>query len=137
MEDILGLARYAMPILAAIILALCVKALLRRRPQSLGEVFVINNKTGETYPLTSRETSLGLHKNCDIVLEYKNVANEHAVIICGKDGWYIRRVQASSHVFVNGKEIETLSLLQNGDNFTLGMVTLTFRNNTGGNFNGR
>ena len=137
MESILGLIRYAMPILAVIILALCIKALLRRRPQSLGEVLIINNNTGEAFPLTSRETSLGLHKNCDIVLNYKDVINEHAVIICGKDGWYIRKVSNDAPVSVNGKEIETLSLLQSGDIITLGKITLTFRNNPGGQRNGR
>lgn len=137
MKDLVELSRYVMPVLAVVILALSSTALLRRRNQSLGAVFIRNPATNESFPLTSRETSLGLHKNCDIVLDYKDVLNEHAVIICGKDGWYLKKVTPDAPVFINGKPVRNITLLQNGDNIVIGTVGLIFQNNPGGQVNGK
>lgn len=128
-DTLIELSRYILPALAVIILGLCLAALLRRRPQSLGEVQIINTVTGDDYPLTSRETSLGRHKNCDIVLNYPTVSRQHAVIICGRDGWYIKGVSRSgAPVVVNGQEVLKSQLLKTGDRISLGEITLTFEN---------
>jgi cell division protein FtsW len=128
-EDLIEISRYALPILAVIVLGLCLAALLRRRPQYLGEVQIINTATGDSFPLTSRETSLGRHKNCDIILNYPTVSRQHAVIICGKDGWYIKGINNSdSKVFINGKPIEKRQMIKTGDKIRLGEVTLIFDN---------
>lgn len=124
------ISRFALPVLAVIILGLCLAALLRRKPQSLGNVQIFNAKTGEAFVLTSRETSLGSHKNCDIRIDDASVSKQHAVIICGKDGWYIKGIRGDSPVFVNGSPADKTELLKAGDKIRLGDITLVFQNKT-------
>lgn len=128
LQTVIEFSRYILPGLAVIILGLCLAALLSRRPQSLGPVQIINMNNGDSFPLTARETSLGRHKNCDIVLNYPTVSRQHAVIICGKDGWYITCISASSPVTVNKKEIEKKQMITSGDKIELGEVRLLFEN---------
>ena len=129
MDFVLTLSRYALPILAVIILALCSVALLRRKPQSLGEVMLVNTINGDCFELISREASIGRHKSCDIILNYPSVSRQHAVITCGKDAWYIRTIKQDSPVRVNSKEVEKKQMLKTGDKIRLGEVTLVFQNN--------
>lgn len=122
-------SRYVLPVLAVTILVLCLAALLRRHPQPLGNVKIHDSGTKEDYILTSRETSLGSHKDCDIVLKYPTVSKHHAVIICGKDGWYIKKTgREDKPVIVNGKKIEKTSMLTSGDKISLGEAVLYFDN---------
>lgn len=129
--DMIEISRYILPALAVIILGLCLAVLLRRHPQYLGDVQIINTATGDSFPLVSRETSLGRHKNCDIVLNYETVSRQHAVIICGRDGWYIKGVNAlEPNVIINGKKAEKKQMIKTGDRIRLGEVTLIFDNRT-------
>ena len=87
---------YVLPPLALVILGLCLGALLSRRNQDLGKIRIVNTANGDVFPITGRETSLGRHKNCDIVLNYETVSKQQAVIICKKDGWYIKKVSGAA-----------------------------------------
>ncbi len=129
MDFVLTISRYALPILAVVILALCSVALLRRQPQSLGEVMLVNTINGDCFELTSREASIGRHKSCDIILNYPSVSRQHAVISCGKDAWYIKTIKQDAPIRVNSKEIEKIQMLKTGDKIKLGEVTLIFQNN--------
>lgn len=121
-------AHYMLPVLAVAVLILCFSALFKRRPVSLGKAKLINTVNSDVYPLISRETSVGSHKNCDIILNYPTVSKVHAVIICAKDGWYITGIRSGTDVIVNGKLIEKKSLLVSGDKITLGSINLIFEN---------
>ncbi len=125
-EDVIALSRYILPALAVIILALCLAALLRRKPQSLGNIMLVNLSTGDTYPIQSREVSIGRHKNSDIVLNYPTVSRQHAVLFFGKDGWYIKEIGNSSPVYVNSSRVEKRVLVSSGDIIKLGDVSLRF-----------
>ena len=127
-ESVISLSRYILPTLAVIILMLCLAALLRRHPQSLGEIKLINVSTGDSFPVSSREVSVGRHKNCDVILNYPTVSRQHAVLFFDKDGWYIKAVNSSSPVFVNGNPVEKRALVSSGDFIKLGEVTLRFSN---------
>lgn len=126
--DILDIARYAFPALTFLILLLCFSALLKRRAVSLGNASLVNLANGDSFPLKSRETSIGRYKNCDVVLNYSTVSRQHAVVVCSKDGWYITGVKADSDVKVNGQKIEKKEFLKSGDKITLGSITLVFEN---------
>lgn len=126
MEFLAGISRYVLPVLAIVILTLCSLALLRRKPQSLGNVSLVNTLNGDRFSLTNRETSLGRYKDCDIILNYPGVSRHHAVIICGRDAWYIIPVSKDSSVLLNGKQIEKSTLITAGDNIKLGEVGLLF-----------
>ncbi len=128
LDSILGAAHYSLPVLAVIILVLCFVALFKRKAPSLGNALLINTANGDKFPLTNRETSLGRHKNCDIVLNYSTVSRQHAVVVCTKKGWYIAEAKTASEVLVNGKNIDKKMFLNSGDKITLGSITLVFKN---------
>lgn len=130
-ELVFETAHYMLPVLAVAVLILCFSALFKRRPVSLGKARLINTVNGDVYPLVSRETSIGRHKNCDIILNYPTVSKVHAVIICAKDGWYITGIRAATPVTVNGNTVEKKSLLVSGDRITLGSINLIFENKQG------
>lgn len=127
-ELIFETAHYMLPVLAVAILVLCVSALFKRRPASLGSAKLINTVNGDTFPLTSRETSIGRHKNCDIILNYPTISRVNAVIICAKDGWYITGVKSNTAVTVNGSPVEKKLMLKTGDKIALGNISLIFEN---------
>ncbi len=131
LDFVLQISHYALPALAVAVLALCFTALLKRRAPSLGKARLINTVNGDSFPLVSRETSIGRHKNCDIILNYSAVSRMHAVIVCAKTGWYITAIRSGSEVFINGKAIEKKEFLKTGDKITLGNITLIFENKQG------
>lgn len=127
-ELIFETAHYMLPVLAVAILILCITPLFKRRAASLGKARLINTVNADVFPLTSRETSIGRHKNCDIILNYPTVSRMNAVIICAKDGWYITGIKSDTPVIVNGKPVEKKLLLKTGDKITLGSINLIFEN---------
>lgn len=131
LDFVLRISHYALPALAVAVLALCLSALLKRRPPSLGEARLINTVNGDSFPLVSRETSIGRHKNCDIILNYPTVSRLSAIIVCTKSGWYITGVNSEADVLVNGKKPEKKQLLKTGDKITLSSITLIFDNKQG------
>lgn len=128
LDFVLRISHYALPLLAVAVLALCLSALLKRRPPSLGEARLINTVNGDSFPLVSRETSIGRHKNCDIILNYPTVSRLSAVIVCTKSGWYITGINSEADVLINGKKPEKKELLKTGDKITLGSISLIFDN---------
>lgn len=128
LELVLAISHYALPVLAVLSVALCLSALLKRRMPSLGNARLINTANGDSFPLGYRETSLGRHKTCDIVLNYGTVSRLHAVIVCSKKGWYVADVRSSTGVKVNGKAVEKRQFVKNADKISLGGATLIFEN---------
>ena len=74
LDFVLQISHYALPVLAVAVLVLCFSALLKRRAPSLGKARLVNTANGDAFPLVSRETSLGRHKTCDIILNYPTVS---------------------------------------------------------------
>ncbi len=130
-ELVFEAAHYMLPVLAVAVLVLCISALFKRRPASLGKARLVNTVNADVFPLVSRETSIGRHKNCDIILNYPTVSRIHAVIICAKDGWYITGIRSDTQVIVNGNPVEKKALLKTGDKITFGSINLIFENKQG------
>lgn len=130
-ELVFETAHYMLPVLAVAVLILCFSALFKRRPASLGKARLINTVNADVFPLISRETSIGRHKNCDIILNYPTVSRVHAVIICAKDGWYLTGVRSGTPVIINGAPVEKKALLKSGDRISLGSIELIFENKQG------
>ncbi len=132
MQDLIfETAHYMLPVLAVMIFILCISALFKRRPASLGKARLVNTVNADVFPLVSRETSIGRHKNCDLILNYPTVSRLHAVIVCTKDGWYITGIRTNAEVIVNGKLVEKKQLLKTGDRISLGEIVLIFENKQG------
>ena len=125
---VMGAGRYILAVIAVIILGLCLAALLGRKSRKPMNVGIYNPETDETYPVVSREASIGRHKNCDIILNYPAVSRFHAVISCGRDGWYLKPLGNDSRTLVNGAEVEKTALLPDGSKITFGNVNVYFVN---------
>jgi len=128
LEFVLKISHYSLPVLAVAVLLLCFLALLKRRPPSLGEAKLINTVNGDSFNLVCRETSIGRHKNCDIILNYPTVSRLSAIIVCTKNGWYITGVNSEADVLINGKKPEKKELLKTGDKLSFGSINLIFDN---------
>ena len=142
-KTIIALTRYILPPLALIILGFCLASLLKRKPRELGSVRIINTANGDVFPLINRETLIGRHKDCDIVLNYDTVSRQHAVIICGKDGWYIKNLSKVTVIRINSAPAEKKQFISSGDIISVGEANLLFKNigpakisNNGGTGNG-
>ena len=127
-EFVMGAGRYILAVIAVIILGLCLAALLGRKSRKPVNVGIYNPETDETYPIESREASIGRHKNCDIILNYPTVSRFHAVVSCGRDGWYLKPLAGDSRTLVNGKEVEKTALLPDGSKITFGNINVYFVN---------
>lgn len=127
LDSYLVLAHYFLPVLAIIIVLLCLSALLKRRLPSLGSAKIIDCANGRSYPLKYRETSIGRSKTCDIVLDYPTVSRQHSVIVCAGDGWYISD-SSSSGTTVNGLKVNKRADIASGDKIGLGNALLVFEN---------
>lgn len=127
MEAILIIGHYTLPILAVIVVGLCIAALLKRRMPSLGNAKIIDRTSGKEYPIKYRETSIGRSKTCDIVLDSPTVSKLHAVIVCAKDGWYIADSSGSATT-VNGMKVNKRADIAGGDKIGLGNALVVFEN---------
>ena len=128
LQFVMNIAHYALPVLAGLLLLLCFSALLRRRGPSLGQAELVNTITGDVFSLTTRETAIGSHKSCDLVLAYQTISRLHAVVVCSKEGWYISGVGKENAVTVNGQRVQKRAYLKTGDRILIGGVTLIFNN---------
>lgn len=89
MALIVGVCRYALPVLAFIILVKCFMTLLIGHPVNENYAYIEDSKTGEKIALNLWETSIGKSKTCDIMLGYDVISRFHAVICRRVDGWYV------------------------------------------------
>lgn len=133
MEDILGAladaARYILPVIGAIILLYCAVTLLRHRFPSPEYAALVHTKTGEVFPLTFWEISVGRSNTCDIIVDTGDlsVSRFHAVIARRRKGWTIIDTYSKTGTFVNGKRIDKKYILENGDTLTFGKVSYRFQ----------
>ena len=119
-----GILRYTVPILSAILLLRCVLPLLtfRREP----EIWAWLNMTdGSQIPITHWENVIGRSKSCDVTIDFSTISRNHAVLTRYDDGsWTISDAHSKSGVFVNGKQT-ALSALRFGDVITMGGINFT------------
>ena len=132
MEDLIGAvseaARYVLPILGALVLVYCGVALLRHRFPSPEYAALVDQKTGEVFPLSFWEISLGRSNTCDIVVPADmTVSRFHAVIARRKKGWTLIDTYSKTGTFVNGRRIDKKIILENGDTLTFGNVSYRFQ----------
>ena len=153
MEFIVSIMRYIAPAAAVIILFTCVISLFRNRPRVHTLARLVNQATGETIDIDHWETSIGRSKSNDIVLRNSGISRFHAVIAKKRRDWivknttiyepgllgylpsavtdFIESVLSSKSsqalpVFVNGKEIDSRCVIENGDIIKIGDVPLKF-----------
>ena len=119
----IGMLRYLMPVLGALILLRCAKPLMtfRREP----EIWAwLNMKDGTQYPITHWESVIGRSKNSDVRVQVSTVSRNHAVLTRYDDGsWTIRDIGSKDGVYVNGKQVEICALSEK-DKISVGGVEM-------------
>ncbi|MCU0708000.1 MAG: SpoIIE family protein phosphatase [Pirellula sp.] len=70
---------------------------------------------GRRIPLTREQYVLGRHPDCDIVLESGAVSRQHAKASITSDGYLIEDLKSRNGTYVNGKLIQEITRLRDGD----------------------
>ena len=119
----IGMLRYVMPLLGAMIVLRCARPLMtfRREP----EIWAwLNLKDGTQYPITHWESVIGRSRNSDVRIQVSTVSRNHAVLTRYDDGsWTIRDIGSKDGVYVNGKQVEICALAEK-DKISIGGVDM-------------
>ncbi len=126
MSIIIGFSRYALPIIAFIVIAKCIMTLLLGHPINKTYGYITDKKSGEQLPLNTWETSIGRSTSCDIALKYDTVSRFQAVISRRPDGWYVFDTRSRSGTKVNGQKIDSRSIINDGDIIEFGSMRFVF-----------
>ncbi len=108
--EYIGFLRWAVPVLAAMLLLRCILPLLtfRREP----EIWAwLNLATGEQVPITHWENVIGRSKSCDVTIDFPTISRNHAVLTRYDDGsWTITDVGSKEGTLVNGRKVQICAL---------------------------
>ena len=121
-----GILRYAVPVLSAILLLRCVLPLLtfRREP----EIWAWLNMTdGSQIPITHWENVIGRSKSSDITIALSTVSRNHAVLTRYDDGsGNLTDASSKTGTWVNGDRVD-ICALHEGDTVSIGGVDMTLQ----------
>jgi predicted component of type VI protein secretion system len=101
------------------------------------ELHVVKGRSATTaLKLTDGETSVGRHNACTIRIKSSQVSRRHCEISQKNDKLVVRDLNSSNGTIVNGKRIKDVSILQDGDELTIGGVVLRIVKVQGGGVTG-
>ncbi len=118
--------RWVAVILAAILLARCIKPLLtfRREPEIWAWLCL---EGGKKLPITHWENVIGRSKRSDIVIDFPTVSRNHGVLTRYDDGsWTITDVGSTDGIYVNGSRVR-IRALQPEDVISIGGIDMTLQ----------
>ena len=101
--------------------------LLQSKAPKVEPASLFDELTGNEYPITNWETSIGRSNACDVVLNYATVSRFHAVISKHKKGWVITDTNSSAGTYVAQKKVEGSAIVNDGDDVSFGGIVLKFR----------
>lgn len=118
--------RFLLPLLALIILARCIRSLLREKYD--GEEWgYLSLPNGARIPLNHWENIIGRTKSADVLMEYPTISRNHAAIIRDALGfWRIYDLKSKGGITVNDQSVDGDRSIKNGDIISLGGVRLVF-----------
>jgi adenylate cyclase len=82
-----------------------------------GKLFPLPN--GDPILLVKDTLVLGRQKSCDIPLRFPNVSHQHAQLLFQQGYWYIRDLNSTNGIKVNGERV-VYKLLQPKDEIAIG-----------------
>lgn len=106
----IGFLRYAVPILAVLLLVRCCRPLLtfRKEPEIWAWLMM---EDGKKIPITHWENIIGRHKRSDVVIDFPTVSRHHGVLTRYDDGsWTITDTDSSGGIRVNGEKVHICAL---------------------------
>jgi pSer/pThr/pTyr-binding forkhead associated (FHA) protein len=83
---------------------------------------------GEEHELLNRETLIGRHPECQIVLRDSTVSRRHARIAHDQNGFWVHDLGSQHGTRVNGELLRGPHPLSDRDEILLSQVTIVFRN---------
>ena len=93
----------------------------------LGKARLSNLNAGKSYAFTKALMILGRDTSCDIVIDDANISRQHAQFSQDAVGtWKIIDLDSTNGTKLNGSKVAT-ALLRDGDQITLGVTALEFR----------
>jgi diguanylate cyclase (GGDEF)-like protein len=101
------------------------------RDACLVHIYPTGPSMGCRYALRDRQLLLGRGDESDIKLQDHSVSRRHAKIEPATEGYYVQDLQSTNGTFVNDRQIEGPSLLQDGDYLRVG--NCIYRYLAGGN----
>jgi serine phosphatase RsbU (regulator of sigma subunit)/pSer/pThr/pTyr-binding forkhead associated (FHA) protein len=81
---------------------------------------------GERYPILTRESLIGRHPDCQVILRDSTVSRRHARITRDSAGYWVDDVGSQHGTRVNGELIHGPRQLRDGDEIQLSQVKLVF-----------
>jgi pSer/pThr/pTyr-binding forkhead associated (FHA) protein len=88
-------------------------------------IVTLKGKEIKKYPLSNTMTRIGRGKANDISLPNESVSREHAMITHRNQSYWLRSLNASNGVWVNGQLCQDLVPLVNGDRIQIGKYILS------------
>ena len=82
--------------------------------------------TNSFYPLSKDEMIIGRNKNCDICFEDIAVSSKHLLIWKDEGEWRVKDIGSRNGSEINGEEMNTVFLLDDGDIIQIGDIELQF-----------
>jgi hypothetical protein len=96
-------------------------------PATARQARLTNINAGKSYALTKTVMVLGRDSSCDIALDDANISRQHAQLTQDVVGtWKLTDLGSTNGTQLNGDTITT-ALLRTGDQITVGITTLAFR----------
>lgn len=121
-----GTLRYILPILAVIIIAVCVISLFRNRPRLHKLAQLVDQNNGSIIDIDRWETSIGKSKSNDVVLPMPDISRFHAVIAKKRKDWIITDTFSKTGIEVNGEKVDGSMVITDGDIINIGSIPLKF-----------
>ncbi len=92
-------------------------------------MFVVRQGTqaGMSFPLTTRQATLGREEGIDIVLQDPESSRRHARVNWHKGEFVLEDLGSTNGTFVNGVQITKSQILNPGDSVGIGQTTLVFQ----------
>lgn len=120
---LVGVLRYAVPVMVVILLCWCLKPLLtfHREPEIWAWLCLEDESR---LPITHWENVIGRSKRSDIVIDVPTVSKSHGVLTRYDDGsWSISDVDSADGILVNGRKISVCALSAE-DVITIGEINM-------------
>ncbi len=87
---------------------------------------LVGDSPPNAYEIVRRETVVGRHPQCDIVLPDTTVSRQHAKIFCEKDGYYIEDLDSQHGTRLNDQAVISREKLCNLDQIRIRSALLKF-----------
>tara|TARA_R110002111_G_scaffold168038_1_gene233823 strand:- start:89986 stop:91668 length:1683 start_codon:yes stop_codon:yes gene_type:complete len=84
-----------------------------------------------SYSLSSEETVIGRHPDCQVQLDSNMVSRRHAQVVGEGQKFYVEDLGSGNGTFLNGKKIEGRTLLAHEDRLKVGPILFRFESDQG------